>query len=281
MENPKLNPPLAITCAVVGAELTRKETPYLPLSPEEIARSAIEAHAAGASIVHLHVRDSNGRPTCDEAIFSEVIQRIRLASDVIIQVSTGGAIGDSELDRFRPLEAKPDMASLTTGSINFGKEIFLNPRPFVESLAKEMKARGIKPEIEVFDTAMLETALDLVQKGLVDFPLHIDLVLGVPGALAATERNLCFLVAGIPEACTWSVAAVGRQQFPMADLAIKLGGHVRVGMEDNIYLEKGILAKSNAEFVQKAAALAREFGRRLAKPDEVRQWFNLKPMKVE
>jgi 3-keto-5-aminohexanoate cleavage enzyme len=268
--------PLIITCALVGAELTREQTPYLPLSPEEIADSAEGARRAGAAIAHLHVRDEKGKPTCSEAVFGEVIHRIRQRSDLIVQVSTGGAIGDTERDRFLPLEAAPDMASLTTGSVNFGAEVFLNPAPFVENLAKAMQAKGIKPEIEVFDTAMLETGLALLKKGLVDPPLHFDLVLGVPGGLAATERNLKFLVAGIPQGATWSVAAIGRHQFPMAELALKMGGHVRVGMEDNIYLEKGVLAKSNAELVEKVVAMAREYGRPVATPSQAREWLHLR-----
>lgn len=273
--------PVLITCAVVGAELTRSDTPYLPLTTEEIAASAAGARDAGAAMVHLHVRDGEGNPTCSEFIFREVIGLIRPTGDIIIQVSTGGAIGDSERDRMRPLEAGPDMASLTTGSVNFGDDVFLNPRPFVERLAAAMREKGIKPEIEVFDAAMLEDAVRLLDKGLVDPPLHFDLVLGVPGGLAATERNLNYLVEGLPAGATWSVAAIGRHQFPMAEAAIKMGGHVRVGMEDNIFLEKGVLAKSNAELVEKAALLARNIGRSIATPAEAREMLKLRKVKGE
>lgn len=272
--------PLIITCAVVGAELTREQTPHLPLSPEEIADSAVAAGTAGAAMVHLHVRDSRGHPSCDEGIFGEVIQNIRRRSEIIVQVSTGGAIGDTEMDRFRPLEAAPDMGSLTTGSVNFGNEVFINPRPFVESLAKAMLEKGIKPEIEVFDAAMLENGLALAAKGLIAPPLHFDLVLGVPGGLAATERNLRFLAEGVPAGATWSVAAVGRHQFPMVELGIKLGGHARVGMEDNIYLEKGVLAKSNAELVAKVVAMARESGRPIATPAQAREILKIPNKKL-
>ncbi|MCE9626196.1 MAG: 3-keto-5-aminohexanoate cleavage protein [Deltaproteobacteria bacterium] len=271
------NLPVILTCALVGAELTREQTPYLPLSPEEIVASAVEAHSAGAAILHLHVRDDQGRPTCSEAVFQEVVRGIRERCDAILQVSTGGAVGDSEADRLRPLEAAPEMASLTTGSVNFGDEVFLNPRPFVQKLAEAMKARGIKPEIEVFDAAMLEEGIRLADEGLIESPLHFDLVLGVPGALSATERNLDFLVSGIPEGSTWSVAAVGRWQFPMAQLALEKGGHVRVGMEDNIYLEKGVLAKSNAELVAKAKSLAAAAGRPSASSAEARDMLRLRP----
>lgn len=256
--------PVIITCALVGAELSREDTPYLPLTPEEIVESALAAHAAGAAMVHLHVRDESGAPTCREDVFREVIQKIRDRSDLIVQVSTGGAIGDTQDDRLRPLLADPDMASLSTGSVNFGNEIFLNPFPFVRKLAQAMKAKGIKPEIEVFDTAMLETALRMVREGFLEEPLHVDLVLGVPGALGAEEANLDFLIKKIPNSYSWSLAAIGRHQFPMVELALKKGGHVRVGMEDNIYLEKGVLARSNADLVAKAADMARRLGRPVA-----------------
>ncbi len=262
---------LVITCALVGAELTREIAPHLPLTPKEIAESGIQAVHAGASILHLHVRDSEGKPTLDEQIIREVIQKIRKEVDPILQVSTGGAIGDTEADRHRPLQCGAEMASLTTGSINFGNEVFLNPIPLVEGLAKEMLQKGIKPEIEVFDVSMLEQGIRLIEKGLIQPPAHFQFVLGVPGALAATERNLRFLVEGLPANSTWTIAAIGRHQFPIAELAMKMGGHVRVGMEDNIYLEKGTLAKSNAELVQKIVCMASEVGRPIATSKEARE----------
>src|SRR4030095_5237413 len=148
--------PLIITAALVGAELTRAQQPPLPLTPEEIARSGLEAVKAGASLLHLHVRDPKGKPTCDEKIFREVVRLIRKEANPVLQVSTGGAIGDSEEDRLRPLKAGTEMASLNTGSINFGNDVFLNPIPFMEKLAKAQLEKGIKPEMEVFDVAMLE-----------------------------------------------------------------------------------------------------------------------------
>lgn len=264
-----------ITAALVGAELTRNDTPHLPLSPEEIVESALGAWRAGAAMVHLHVRDENGKPTCREDVFQKVIKGIREKCDLIIQVSTGGALGDSEVDRLRPLKARPDMASLTTGSVNFGQGIFSNPQPFIEKLAAQMRELGVKPEIEIFDTAMLENALHMVEQGLLEEPLHLDLVMGVPGGIAATERHLDFLIDSIPSAYSWSVAAVGRHEFPMAQLALKKNGHVRVGLEDNIYLEKGVLAKSNAELVEKAVGMAREVGRPIATVAQAREILGL------
>jgi 3-keto-5-aminohexanoate cleavage enzyme len=267
--------PLIITCALVGAELTREQQPHLPLTPEEIAQSGIEAVRAGASILHLHVRDIEGRPTCDEKILRDVIRRIRREVNPIIQVSTGGAVGDSEEDRLRPLKAGAEMASLTTGTVNFGDDVFFNPVPFVERLAKEQLKKGIKPEIEVFDVSMLEAGIRLMEKGLIKNPAHFQFVLGVPGALAANERNLRFLVDGLPPDATWTVAAIGRHQFSMMDLAIPWGGHCRVGFEDNIYLEKGVLAKSNGELVAKVAAMAKAHHRPVASIEQARKILHL------
>ncbi len=286
--------PLMITCALVGAELDRKAQAYLPLTPDEISQSGIETVRAGASMLHLHVRDQKGNPTCDVNVFKEVIKKIRkefslspqpMASPPwraspsrgegdrgpVIQVSTGAAIGDSEEDRLGVLEAGAEMASLSTGSINFGKDVFLNPIPFIEKLAQKMLEKNIKPEIEVFDVSMLEMGLKLVEKGWVKSPPHFQFVLGVPGALTATERNLKFLVEGLPPEATWSVAAIGRHQFPMMELAIQWGGHARVGFEDNIYLEKGVLAKTNAELVTKVIKLAEKYQRPLATIEEARK----------
>lgn len=267
--------PVIITCALTGAELTREHAPSLPIRPEEIVRAAVEARKAGAAMVHVHVRDEEGKPTCREDIFKKVVKKIREKSDLIIQVSTGGAIGDTEEDRLRPLLARPDMASLTMGSVNFGEEVFLNPLPFVLRLAKSMRQHKIKPEIEVFDVAMMETTQKFLEEGFLQSPLHVDLVLGVPGALSATEENLDFLLRKLPPHSTWSVAAIGRHQFPMVRLALSKGGHVRVGMEDNLYLEKGVLACSNAELVAKAVKLVKQANREVATPQQARTLLNM------
>jgi len=265
-----------ITAALVGAELTREHTPYLPLTPEEIAQSGIAAVAAGASLLHLHVRDVQGKPTLDPKVISQVMGLIRKnCSEVILQVSTGGAVGDPYETRMGVLTCQPEMASLTTGTTNFGDEVFLNPRPFVEKLAGLMRDKNIKPELEIFDLSMMEEGLRLVEKALVKKPAHFQFVLGVPGALQATKENLNLLLSRLPQEATWSVAAVGRHQFPMVELAIQKGGHVRVGMEDNIYLAKGVLAKSNAELVEKAASLIKKQGFKIATPKEARKVLNL------
>lgn len=262
-----------LTAALVGAELTRNETPYLPLTPVEIADAARLAVGAGASVVHVHVRDENGKPTNAAERFREVLTTIRGACRPvpILQVSTGGAVGDSFESRAEPLEAMPDMASLNSGSVNFGDEVFANPLPFVEFLAQRMGRKGIKPEIEIYDLSHVETAVRLIERGEIPRPAQFQFVMGVKGAIGATVENLNLLVSRIPEGSTWTVAGIGRHEFPMAELALKLGGHVRVGLEDNIYLEKGILAKGSHELVEKAVELARRHGREPATPEEARR----------
>jgi 3-keto-5-aminohexanoate cleavage enzyme len=262
-----------LTAALVGAELTRKETFYLPLTPDEIAEAARLAVAAGASVVHIHVRDDTGRPTNDAGRFREVLQKIRdrCHPTPLLQVSTGGAVGDSFESRAQPLEAGPDMASLNSGSVNFGDAVFANPIPFIEFLAARMGRKGIKPEIEIYDLSHVETAVRLIEKGDVQKPAHFQFVMGVKGGLEATEENLKLLVSRIPKGSTWTVAGIGRYEFSMSELALKIGGHVRVGLEDNLYLEKGILAKGSHELVEKAVELARLHGRDPATPAEARK----------
>jgi 3-keto-5-aminohexanoate cleavage enzyme len=266
---------LIITAAVVGAELTREDTPYLPLTPREIADEACRSASAGASVVHIHARDREGRPTQDREVYREIIQRIKDRCDPVIQVSTGGAVGMSAEERLQPVTLSPEMASLTTGTVNFGDDVFFNPRGMLVEFARAMKDHGVKPEIEVFDAGMVANALWLEQKGLVRPPLHFDFVLGVPGAMPAAHRNLAFLLESLPEGSTWSVAGIGRHQLPMAAAAVLMGGHARVGLEDNIYYEKGRLAQGNAPLVERVVRLARELGREVADPGRARAILGL------
>jgi len=273
--------PLCITCAVVGAELTREQTPHLPITPQEIALEAAGAHRAGACMVHLHGRDPRtGAPSQSSAIFTEILEELRRIDDqVIVQVSTGGAVGMSVEQRCGSLDVpenlRPEMATLTCGTVNFGDDVFLNPLPAIREIAGRILARGIKPEIEAFDAGHLDTAKHLANKGLLPEPLHVDFVLGVPGGMAATEQNLRFLVDSLPQGWTWCVAGIGRNEFPMARLAIEWGGHVRVGLEDNIYLDRGVLAEGNAPLVVRVAQMAAEAGRPLATVDEARAILRL------
>ncbi|WP_240986797.1 3-keto-5-aminohexanoate cleavage protein [Acididesulfobacillus acetoxydans] len=271
---------LIITAALVGAEVTREQTPYLPLSPREIADEARRVCEAGASIVHLHMRDASGVSSQDKDLFAEAISYIRAETDLIVQVSTGGAVGMTAETRVQPVSLSPEMASLSTGTVNFGEEVFANPLPMVRTFARACHTYGVKPEIEVFDSGMVTSALALVREGLLREPLHFNFVLGVPGGMAAAAKNLIFLLDLIPPGSTWTVSAVGRHQLPLNTLGILLGGHVRTGLEDNIYFTKGVLAKGNAPLVERITRLARELGRPLAKPEEAREILGLKRREV-
>ena len=261
---------VVITCAMIGAEITREQTPYLPLTPAEIAQDAQKCYEAGAAVVHIPVRDEQGKPSQDPALFAEVERQIRELCPVIVQYSTGGAVGTPTVLRLAPLDNRPEMATLTTGSVNFGEEIFENATPVVRALAGKMKEFSVKPELEIFDCGMIDNALRLIADGLLTPPYHFDFVLGVPGALSARPENLGHLLSMLPTPSTWQVAAVGRHQLPLTTIAMAMGGHVRVGLEDNIYYSKGVLAR-NADLVARASRIAKELGREPATPEEARQ----------
>ena len=268
---------LIITAAICGAEVTKEHNPAVPYTVEEIGREALAAYKAGASIIHLHVREDDGTPTQSEARFSECISEIkRLCPDVIIQPSTGGAVGMSNEERIQPVNLLPEMATLDCGTVNFGgDDIFVNTENTIKEFGERMIALGVKPEVEVFDKGMIDTALRLNKQGYIQSPMHFNFVLGVTGGIAATPRDFCFLRDSITADSTFTVSGIGRAQFPMAVLGIISGGHVRVGFEDNIYISKGVLAKSNGELVEKVVRLAKEFGREIATPDEAREILGL------
>ena len=266
---------LIITAALVGAEVGREQTPYLPLSPREIADEARRAYEAGASVVHLHMRDTKGVSSQDKNLFAEAISYIRAETDLIIQVSTGGAVGMTAEERVQPVSLSPEMASLSTGTVNFGEGVFSNPMPTIRTFAKACQTYRVKPEIEVFDSGMITSALSLVREGLLQEPLHFNFVLGVPGGMTAAAKNLLFLLDLVPPGSTWTVSAVGRHQLPLNTLGILLGGHVRTGLEDNIYYAKGVLAEGNAPLVERIAKLTLDLGRPLAKPAEAREILGL------
>jgi 3-keto-5-aminohexanoate cleavage enzyme len=271
--------PMVITAAMVGAEVTREQTPYLPISAEEIAEDAAKCREAGAAMVHLHVRTPDGKPSQDRELFRAAIRAIRARCDVLVQVSTGGAVGMSVDERCGGLELtgadRPDMATLTTGTINFGPDVFWNPRPLVRDIAARIKGLGLKPEIECFDVGMIDEARALAKEGFIELPAHFDFVLGVGGALAADERALDFMRSYVPEGSTWTCAAMGRHQLPFVEVVARRGGNSRVGMEDNIYLSKGVLAKGNYELVADAARRAKAAGRELATPQQARELLRL------
>jgi 3-keto-5-aminohexanoate cleavage enzyme len=266
---------LIIPAAMIGAEVTREHNPNLPVTPVEIAEAAYDCYKAGASIVHLHVREDDQTPTQCGDRFRQTIEMIKDKCNIIIQVSTGGAVGMTAEDRLQPVYLQPEMATLSTGSVNFGDDVFLNPPAYLEEFARVMKENGVKPEVEVFDVGMINNALQLVKKGLLQEPLHFDFVMGVPGGIPGTLKNLLHLAESIPHASTWTVAGMGRHELPLGTVAIIMGGHVRVGFEDNIYYEKGVLAESNAQLVERIVQVAEIHSRAVASPDEARKILKL------
>lgn len=267
---------LIITAALTGAEVTREQQPALPISPEEIALAADECAQAGASIVHVHARNPDGSPTQDKEIYRQIIAAVRARSNVIVQVSTGGAVGMTPQERLAPVTLVPEMATLSMGSINFGGDVFMNHPADMEVFANTMREHGVKPELEIFDTGMLSTANRWLKKGLLTGPLHFDFVLGIPGGMAGTPEALMYLKSQLPDGATWTVAGIGAAQLPLGTLAILLGGHVRVGFEDNVYFRKGELASSNAQMVERIARISRELDRAVATPAEARNILGIK-----
>lgn len=271
--------PVIITAAICGAEVTREDNPALPITAAELAAAAREAQDAGASIIHLHVRDQNGEPTQDRQTFGAAISAMQAAGvTAVIQPSTGGAAGMSADERLQPVDLDPEMATLDCGTLNFGDTIFVNDLPLMRHFAGVMADRGIVPELECFEPGHVANAMQLHTEGLLPERLHFDLVLGVPGAMPAGVRSLQFMVDQLPPGATWTVAGVGRHQLPMAMHALAMGGHVRVGFEDNIYYRKGELATSNAQLVRRIARLAGELDRRVATPEQTRKMLGITAM---
>ena len=271
---------LIITAAICGAEVTKEQNPAVPYTVEEIVREAKSAVDAGAAIVHLHVRHDDGTPTqsrdrfqeCEEAILKE-------CPNVILIPSTGGAVGMTPDERLQSTDTTPlpEMATLDCGTCNFGHEIFDNTMPTMRAFGKRMMERGIKPEYECFEMGHLDTILTMARKGEVPgAPMQFNFVLGVPGCTPATVDNLCWLVKNIPAGSTWTATGIGRHAFTLAAPTIVMGGNVRVGFEDNLYLERGVLAKSNGELVDKVVRMAKLLGRPVANSDEAREILGLK-----
>ena len=270
---------LIITAAICGAEVTKEQNPAVPYTVEEIVREAKSAVDAGAAIVHLHVREDDGTPTQNKARFKECIDAIlKECPDVILLPSTGGAVGMTAEERLQPTELFPEMATLDCGTCNFGDDVFENTMPMMRALGQRMMENNIKPEYECFEMGHLDTVLNMAKKGQVPgAPMQFNFVLGVPGCTPATIPNLCWLVNSIPAGSTWTATGIGRHQFTLAAAAIAMGGNVRVGFEDSIYIEKGVLAKSNGEMVAKVVRMAKELGREIATSAEAREILGLKP----
>lgn len=271
--------PLIVTAAITGSRTPRDKCPHIPILPEEIADSAAEAVRAGASIVHIHVRDPiTALGTQDAGLYRRVLDRLgETGLEPIVCLTTSGIPGRnlSYEARFIPLEFRPELASFDAGSMNLGDGVFLNPPDFLEELARRMKVAGTKPELEIFDFGMIGNCLRLRDKGLLDPPLHFQFVLGAAGGVPATPKALTQLVELIPEGSTWSSIGIGRGHMPILLATLALEGHVRVGLEDNVYYRKGELARSNAQFVERVVRLAEETGRPVATPAQAREVLGL------
>ena len=269
---------LILTAAICGAEVTKEHNPMVPYTVDEIAKEAELCYKAGASIIHLHVREDDGTPTQSKDRFKACMDAIKAkCPDVIIQPSTGGAVGMSNEERLQPIYLNPEMATLDCGTCNFGgDDIFVNTENTIKEFGEKMIALNIKPEIEVFDKGMVDMAIRLNKKGYIKSPMHFNFVMGVNGGISATPRDLLFMTESIPCGSTFTVSGIGRNQFPMAAMSMLLGGHVRVGFEDNVYISKGQPAKSNAELVEKVVEMAKSLGREIATPKEARIILGLK-----
>ncbi len=269
---------LIITVAPTGSVPRKKDTPHLPVTPDEIAETAYACEQEGASIIHVHCRDQNENPTSDYAIFKETVHKIRKRTNLIIMTSTSGIAGKSDEDRAHPLKTGPEMASLTPGSLNFaGRKpslVYVNTWETITYLAQKMLQANVKPEIEAFDVGFVRQGIKLIEQGLVKAPAHFQLVMGVDGGIPATPANLLHIRNQLPPNATFSVAGTARWQLPMTTMAILLGGHVRVGLEDNIYYSRGKLAR-NEELVARARRLSQELQREVSTPDEARQILRL------
>jgi uncharacterized protein (DUF849 family) len=267
-----------LTVATTGAWPTKADTPYVPLQPEEIADEVYACYQAGASMAHIHVRDDQDKASMNFEKFAQTVKLIRERCDIVLNLTTSGGLGLSDEERMKPfVELKPEMASYDCGSMNWAhSSVFINSPSFLEKLGQTMKEVQVKPEIEVFDAGMVYNAEYYLKKGILDAPAHYQFVLGAPGGMTATVENLVFLKSLIPKDATWSALGIGKGHLPILYAALALGGNIRVGMEDNIFYAKGVLAKSNAEFVERAKRIAGEMGKEIASPADTRKILGLR-----
>ncbi len=270
--------PAIISVAITGSVPRKKDCPGLPVTVAEQIEETHKAYEAGAALVHIHVRNADESPSSDPELFARVQEGIRQhCPEMIVQFSTGGR-GRSQSERGAMLKHKPDMASLATGSVNFPNMIYENPPSLIEELAQEMQKYQVKPEVEIFDLAMLYNAANLVERGLITAPAHVQFVMGIPNALPVKRSVLEFLIQELKEVmpdATWTAAAIGKHQLTMNEWALELGGHVRTGLEDNIRFDKSRVANSNAELVDRLAKIVVDKGRRVASAKEARQLLKL------
>jgi 3-keto-5-aminohexanoate cleavage enzyme len=267
---------VVITVAPTGSIPTRKDNPALPITAEEVAQETRRSYEAGAAVVHLHARDpATGEPTSDLHVFRGYLDAVRDACPLITQITTGGGattLGLSPEERLRPvLELRPDSASLNAGSMNFGQKLFTNTPDVMELYARRMKEIRVMPEFEIYDLSMIQNVEHWIRRaGILGPPYQFSFVLGVMGGIPASIKNLLALIESTPSGYNWQVIGIGRHQIPLGVTGALMGGNLRVGFEDNVFLSKGVLARSNAELVEKAARLIRELGLEVASVEEAR-----------
>ncbi|XVQ11711.1 3-keto-5-aminohexanoate cleavage protein [Spirillospora sp. CA-255316] len=268
-----------ITVAPTGAESAKADVPALPVTLEELVQTAKECEAAGAAVIHVHIRDDAARPTLDLARLRDTVQALREATGLIVQLSTGGAVTDPYEDRLRVLEAGPDGCSLTCGTVNFGDEVFMNPWPFMVELYRRTQELGIVPEFELFDLGHIASLHRLLDRHGAPYGghVHCDLVMGVPGGMPGDARTLVAAMDALPEGATWSATGVGRTSLPVMYAALSAGGHLRVGMEDTLTYAKGRPVIANVELVERAAELATLAQRPPMPSAEAREFLGTRP----
>ena len=266
-----------ITVAPTGAEADKTAVPALPVTLDQLVATAKECEAAGAAVIHVHIRDRTARPTLDRGLLTDTVAALREGTDLIVQLSTGGAVTDSLTDRLAVLDADPDACSLTCGTVNFGDEVFANPWPFVKDLYQLTQERQVVPEFELFDLGQVATLHRLL--GEFGPPaggrVHCDLVMGVPGGMPGDMATLAAAVAALPAGATWSATGIGRTTLPVLFGALAAGGHLRVGMEDTLTFARGRPVARNAELVERAAELARLAQRPPMRPDGARAFLGV------
>ena len=261
-----------ITVAPTGAEADKTAVPALPVTLDELVTTAKECQAAGASVVHVHIRDGEARPTLDRARLTDTVAALREGTGLIVQLSTGGAVTDSFADRLAVLDASPDACSLTCGTVNFGDEVFSNPWGFIKDLYARTQELGVVPEFELFDFGHIATLHRLLASHGAPHGghVHCDLVMGVPGGMPGDAATLTQAVSALPEGATWSATGIGRTSVPVMFAALSAGGHLRVGMEDTLSYARGRPVTANAELVERAATLAGLAQRPPMRPDQAR-----------
>jgi len=261
-----------ITVAPTGAETAKADAPTLPVTLDELVEAAVRCEAAGAALVHVHIRDDAAAPTLDPVRLKDTVAALRDATAMVVQLSTGGSVHDPLEDRLAVLDAEPDSCSLTCGTVNFGADVFLNPWPFMVELYQRTQEREIVPEFELFDLGHVTSMNRLLDKYGAPYggQVHCDLVMGVPGGMPGTVQALVAAVGALPAGASWSATGVGRTSLPVAMAALSCGGHLRVGMEDTLTYEPGQPVRDNAQLVERAAALSTVAGRPPMSTDDAR-----------